>query len=65
LSAQVNFRIPDDLYARAQEVARENGTTVSRIVKDALRDYTKEGSSVEERLKKLEEAVRRLERQRK
>ena len=61
LNAQVNFRIPDDIYERAKAVAQKNGIPVSQIVRNALQEYANEGSSVEERLKRLEEAVARLE----
>ncbi len=57
----VNFRIPDDIYERAKAVAKKNGVPVSQIVRNALQEYANEGLSVEERLKKLEEAVLSLE----
>lgn len=35
----VNFRLPAELYRRAQEVARSRHETVTSIVVAALREY--------------------------
>ncbi len=35
------FRVPDDLYLRAQNRALKEKTTLSSVVRDALEDYVK------------------------
>lgn len=35
------FRIPDDLYRAAQEIAQERGETLSDVVRAALERYVK------------------------
>lgn len=36
-----NVRVPDDLWAAAQRVAAEQGTTVSAVIVDRLRRYVR------------------------
>lgn len=38
-----SFRIPDDIYKAAQAKAAERGETLTGVVVDALKRYTKRG----------------------
>jgi hypothetical protein len=38
-SPHVSFRIPPELKARAEEAARERGTTVSKLAREALEHF--------------------------
>lgn len=40
----MNFRLPAELYRRAQEVARSRHETVTQIVVAALREYVERHS---------------------
>lgn len=43
-SPRLQFRVPPDLYAAAEQRARAEGRAVSDIARDALRAYVQEAS---------------------
>ena len=63
----ITVTVDDELYRRARSRAAGEGTTVSALVKDALRAYTSEGMEAERRRASLEalfaEVDRRLDKQ--
>lgn len=39
-----NVRVNDELWEAAREKARDDGITISEVIRQALKDYTKGGS---------------------
>ena len=41
----ITVRVPEDLHEKAKEKAKEKDTTVSKVVRRALREFTKDDDS--------------------
>jgi len=57
----ITVTVDDELYRRARVRAAEKGTTVSAVVKDALRNFSAEETEAEERSRRLEALYRRAD----
>lgn len=57
----ITVSVDEEVYRRARIRAAEQGTSVSAVVKEALRDFTRGGTEAERRSRMLAELFERVD----